>query len=838
MQIEAGRTLSHYELIEKIGQGGMGVVWKARDSILGREVAIKVLPADLAVDAQRRRMFLEEARLASSVSDAHIVQVFELGREGDLDFIVMEYVEGEPLSKSLTGRPLPADRVAALGEQVARALARAHRKQLLHRDIKPGNILVTPDGEAKLVDFGLAGLFQPEGQEANPWVSTRPLDETTGSWVEWGGHRVFGTLPYMSPEQVRGEKLDQRSDIFSLGTVLYEMTLGQRPFRGDSREMLAAEIQKGCSEPLREHLPQLPADLDRIVTKSLAARPAQRYQSMEELAIDLRTLSRDLQSGSAPSYGELQKAAALRTRKRAVKWAAALLVAGTVAGAAWMARDRWPTAVDPRTMLILPLEVRGQAAGASYVGRAFAEAMAVNLAQAEGLKVLPVPSERESSGIGALNRAREARALKAGLVLAGSLTRQQGAVVADINLMDAREDRLIWGTRLPGDEKELAELAGTAVQQVESKLELRRKRRYDLFRVPFGSEEFLTSEDLTAAMRIDEQSREYLAATRRLIERFPTETYARLLNVLALYVECRRHGISGSARLEFDESIRALDRMDPNNPWSDFFRAKLAEVFFDNREAIGRINNVLARNDLTTPMRSEAVYVRGRAFSSSGRLNQALRDFNEMLQLAPLDVGSLGETGLTHIALGNFDAGLDLARKAFAVEPNDPEALAFLGVALWNAGRVQDGLPYLEKQCRMIRTAAEDENACCFYYSLALAQSGQVEASLPLLERCCEETVERCSMYALSLELDGQSREAELQARKSAGSDQGVNSLYYLAAYHAVAGHRDKAIGILRLLVERGYVDCWLWMDPWLESLHGDPGFEAIVAEIRKRIES
>src|SRR5512145_2482403 len=156
---ERGQMLSHYRLVEKIGEGGMGVVWKADDTVLSRTVAIKVLPSDLALDEERRRMFLDEARLAASVSHAHIVQVYELGREGDLDFIVMEYLEGQPLSKLLHGRPLAPEKVADWGLQVAEGLARAHRKGLIHRDLKPANILVTPEGEVKIVDFGLATLF-------------------------------------------------------------------------------------------------------------------------------------------------------------------------------------------------------------------------------------------------------------------------------------------------------------------------------------------------------------------------------------------------------------------------------------------------------------------------------------------------------------------------------------------------------------------------------------------------------------------------------------------------------------------------------------------------------
>ena len=159
MPVDSGQMLSHYRLVEKIGEGGMGVVWKAEDTVLNRTVAIKVLPAEVSRDEQRRQMFLREAQLASSIGDVHIVQVFEFGREGDLDFIVMELVEGKPLNKLIHGRPLPPEKAAEFGLETAKALARAHRKGLIHRDLKPANIMVTPEGDVKVLDFGLAMLF-------------------------------------------------------------------------------------------------------------------------------------------------------------------------------------------------------------------------------------------------------------------------------------------------------------------------------------------------------------------------------------------------------------------------------------------------------------------------------------------------------------------------------------------------------------------------------------------------------------------------------------------------------------------------------------------------------
>ncbi len=300
MDAKRGQMISHYRLVEKIGEGGMGVVWKAEDSILNRTVAIKVLPAELALDEKRRRLFLDEARLAASVSHAHIVQVHELGREGELDFIVMEYVEGQPLGRILHGRPLPSEKIADWGQQVAEGLARAHRKGLIHRDLKPANIMVTTDGEVKIVDFGLATLF------SRPDFTTESLASTWTETAEKNRTGIAGTLPYMSPEQVRGEKLDSRSDIFSFGTVLYEMTTGQRPFMGPRPADIAQEILRTQPTPVHELVPKVPLALRWIIEKALARRPGDRYQVMEDVGIDLKRLGRDLESGSSPSFEDLQ----------------------------------------------------------------------------------------------------------------------------------------------------------------------------------------------------------------------------------------------------------------------------------------------------------------------------------------------------------------------------------------------------------------------------------------------------------------------------------------------------------------------------------------------------
>jgi non-specific serine/threonine protein kinase len=456
MSATSGQMLSHYRLVEQIGEGGMGVVWKAEDTVLNRTVAIKVLPADVSRDQKRRELFLREAQLASQVSHANIVQVHEFGREGDLDFIVMECVEGKPLNKLLHGRPLPPEKVVEFAFQVARALSRAHRKQLLHRDLKPANILVTPDGDVKIVDFGLALLFQRD--------ETTALSEAVTCLEEQEG-RLTGTLAYMSPEQARMESLDARSDMFSLGTILYEMTTGQLPFSAPTNLEVLEAIRRARPTPVHDLVPHVPLELDRIIRKAMAPRRAERYQDVEDLAVDLKQLGKELESGSSPSYESLQEAAGPRVRwisRGPIVVIASLVVAAVAVGSWWFVFGPGAT-LDERTLLIVPLQVRADEDGGAYAGQALSEGIAINVSRAPDLRVLPVPTASQPDTDTALDTARRSAA---GLLLTGSLVRDGDRVDVKLSLIDVSENRIRWGLQREVPDGDFSILVSRAAESI------------------------------------------------------------------------------------------------------------------------------------------------------------------------------------------------------------------------------------------------------------------------------------------------------------------------------------------------------------------------------------
>jgi len=408
MPLNPGTRLGPYEILAPLGAGGMGEVYRARDTRLGRDVAVKVLPQHLSAKPEVRARFEREAKTISSLNHPSICTLFDIGREGDTDYLVMELVEGETLAQRLERGALPGPEVLKLVVQIADALDRAHRAGVIHRDLKPGNVMLTKSG-AKLMDFGLAKVEGPsELAQADSELSTQMM---TREGV------VMGTVPYMSPEQVSGMKVDQRTDIFSLGILAYEMATGRRPFQGRSSAEIASAILRDAPPALEQSRSDLPEGLERVIARCLRKKPDDRFPTAREAAEALRNLS---------------------TRPASV--APAPPATGTPAtmpstGARPGERSFW--------VAVLPFKHRGGEPGVLAVADGLTEDIVTGLSRFSYLRVIARSSTSRYSGEG-LDVRSVGHELGARYVMDGSVRQSGSTLRIAVQLVDASSGAHLW----------------------------------------------------------------------------------------------------------------------------------------------------------------------------------------------------------------------------------------------------------------------------------------------------------------------------------------------------------------------------------------------------------
>jgi serine/threonine protein kinase/Tfp pilus assembly protein PilF len=484
-QALTGQTISHYRVLEKLGGGGMGVVYKAEDTKLHRFVALKFLPEGLAVDAQTLSRFEREAQAASTLNHPNICTIYEVGEHSGQPFIAMEYLDGQTLKHQISGKAMPQERVLELGIEIADALDAAHSKGIVHRDIKPANIFVTfrhsgfastnPEtlrGHAKILDFGLAKLA-PAGGALN--LSVMPTAGEVDQLTRPGA--VIGTVAYMSPEQVRGEELDARTDLFSFGVVLYEMVTGVLPFRGETSGVIAeAILNRAPVAPVRLN-PEISPKLEEIVNKALEKDRKLRCQSAAEIRTDLQRLKRNSDSGRTISMTATMPPQA-RRHKRTIMAAAAFVAALLIALAVFTniggVRDRLLGKAGVqriRSLAVLPLENLSHDPEQEYFADGMTEQLITDLAQISALKVISRTSVMRYKG------ARKplpqiAQELGVDAVVEGSVQRSGDRVRITAQLIDARADQHLWARSYERDLRDVLALQDEVAQAIANELKI------------------------------------------------------------------------------------------------------------------------------------------------------------------------------------------------------------------------------------------------------------------------------------------------------------------------------------------------------------------------------
>jgi TolB-like protein len=471
--LKSGTRLGRYEVGGRLGAGGMGEVYLANDTRLNRKVALKVLPDEVAADPDRMARFAQEARTASGLNHPNIITIYEIDQSGSTAFIATEFIEGATLRERLRAQPIPPREVLDVAVQVAGALAAAHASGIVHRDIKPENIIVRSDGIAKVLDFGLA---KPTGVEAPALLDG---EAPTNAQVKTDSGIVMGTATYMSPEQARAQQVDARTDIFSLGVVLYELLTGRLPFQGAGiYEIMAAILSDREAPPLSRYSSDAPAELERIVAKALRKNRDERYQSTKDLLLDLQRLKQRLefeQSHPAPLIG---KDDALRTgsggspRARArigsVAWVLVAVVLGAIGYAAWR-QVRVPRQPGIRSLAILPLKPLG--AEENYLGLGIADAAIRRLSQTGRVVVRPTSAVRRylNEDADALAAARQ---LGVDSVLEGSLQRAGDRLRVTVNLLRTLDGASLWSDSFDIRMADIFTVQDTVAQQLASRLRL------------------------------------------------------------------------------------------------------------------------------------------------------------------------------------------------------------------------------------------------------------------------------------------------------------------------------------------------------------------------------
>ena len=457
-----GQTLGHYRILEKIGAGGMGEVYRARDERLGREVAVKVLPPSLVPDESVRKRLRKEAQALSKLNHPNIEILFELGSKDGAEFLVVEYVPGVTLSDRLAQGPMPEREIARLGVQLANGLAAAHSQGIVHCDLKPSNLRTTPDGRLKILDFGIAKSLRVTRESSKHNVTT---ESTTG------GQGVVGTLPYMAPEQLRSEPADARSDLYSAGAVLYEMATGQRAFRDGVAPRLTDAILHQAAVPPRAVNASISPELERIILKCLQKEPENRYQSAAELEVDLRQLA----TIEVPRSGTAVRRLPIWRRHPGVATALAVVLSAIVVG---LSVGRWWEQQASRSgpgriqsLAVLPLQNLSGDLQKDYFADGMTDLLITDLSQISALRVISRTTTMQYKGT-RKPLPQIARELSVDAVIEGSVLSSGNRIRITAQLIQGSTDKHLWAQSYERDGRDVLKLQGDVASAIADEIRI------------------------------------------------------------------------------------------------------------------------------------------------------------------------------------------------------------------------------------------------------------------------------------------------------------------------------------------------------------------------------
>ncbi len=681
-------TISHYRIMEKLGGGGMGVVYKAEDSRLGRFVALKFLPDDVARDPAALERFRREARAASALNHPNICTIHDIGEEDGRVFMVMEFLDGVTLKHRIAGRPMEHELLLDLATEVADALDAAHGQGIIHRDIKPANIFVTRRGHAKVLDFGLAKVrAQENGSDSVTKIADSGAQHLTSPGT------MLGTVAYMSPEQVRGKEVDARTDLFSFGAVLYEMATGKMPFDGATSGEICSAILRDEPPPPAQLNPDVSPELQGIIRKALEKDRNLRYQSAAELRTDLQRLKRDTESTrlaaahSSSSSGRMPAATTGRRRQLPIFVAICVVVALTLAagGVAWYVRAHKTTQID--SLAVLPFTNVGGDAKTDYLSDGITESLIDNLAHVPDLKVKSRHSVFRYKGKD-VDVQQVGKDLGVAALVSGRVVPQGDNIDVSAELTNVSDNTEIWGQHYSGPAANIIplqqQIAGDIASKLRSEMSSAEKQQvtkqgtkdpeaYELYLKGRYEWNKRTPASLQAAIAYFNQA----------IEKDPGYAMA-YLGLADAYGVLPSHG--GSPAEDFPESNAAARRaleLDPSlaQPHADLASNEM-EYDFDFAEGEAEYKKTLELD----PNDATARQWHAEDLGSLGRTQEALAEAARAHQLDPLSPIVSTAAVHVHVCARQYDEAIEAGKRIAAENPTFAPVHQYLAWAHWGKG--------------------------------------------------------------------------------------------------------------------------------------------------------